>query len=212
MNKRIYPLVCVLLGFALTGWWIIAIMEGKVLLADEWTRKPVEWVAGTPIYSFFRFMTNFGSEFFMYPFTFIMAIILVILYRDWLPGLIFAGGTLSGHLVNKGIKIIVARERPSILAAANAEGFSFPSGHAMITLIAYGLLLYFITKKLRTQKGILIARVILIGMIILIGISRYVINVHYITDILAGYFYGLLLLYALIYLYEKINHLRGRGI
>lgn len=212
MNKRIYLTIGILLGFVLTGWWIFAITGEQSLFVDEWTRKPVELVAGTTLYSFFRFMTHFGSEFFMYPFTIIMTIVLVIIYRDWLPGLIFAGGTLSGHLINKGIKTIVARERPSILAGANAEGFSFPSGHAMITLIAYGLLLYFIVRKLRSQKAIGAARLLLISLIILIGSSRYFINVHYITDIIAGYFYGLLLLYVLIYLYEGINQFRGRRI
>src|SRR5699024_8102366 len=91
MNKRIFSIAGIVLGFILTSWWVLALIGGRDLLLDEWTRKPVELVSDTVLYDFFRFMTQFGSESFMYPFTVVMAIVLIILYRDWLPGLIFAG-------------------------------------------------------------------------------------------------------------------------
>lgn len=210
MRKRIYLFIGLVLGLIVTGWWTYSLAGGDMPYMDQWTRGPVTWVAGTSFYTFFRFVTNFGSEFFMYPFTVIMAILLMIAYRDWFPGVIFAMGTLLGHLVNSWIKTMIARERPSVLAAANAEGFSFPSGHAMVTLIAYGLLMYFIIRKLRSQRSIMAAQIMFIGMILLIGSSRYFINVHYITDILAGFLFGGILLYVLIHVYEWIERRRGQ--
>ncbi|MUV36586.1 Undecaprenyl-diphosphate phosphatase [Lentibacillus sp. JNUCC-1] len=195
----------------LSGIWIAELVSDQVPFIDQWTRGPVEVVASTPVYSFFRFMTNFGSYFFMFPFTIVMAIFLVFMYRDWIQPIFFAGGTLLANLTNKGIKHLVQRERPSILEAANAEGFSFPSGHAMISLVAYGLLMYFIARKIQTKTTAIAVQVTFVLLIGLIGISRYFINVHYLTDVAAGFVFGYLIFLGLTHLYEHIEERRTQS-
>ncbi len=194
---------------AVIGVWIFQIMNERMPYVDKFTRGLVGQLEGTLLYDLFRMMTNLGSEFFLYPFVVITAIVLFIWFKHWLPAVIFAGGTLSSHLVNTFIKSIVTRERPSILVEANAEGYSFPSGHAMISIVCYGLIGYFITKKLKSKAAIRIVQILFSLLIFLIGISRYVINVHYLTDIITGLFLGYLLLSGFIYLYERMNTKRS---
>lgn len=194
---------------AVIGVWIFQIMNERMPYVDKFTRGLVGQLEGTLLYDLFRMMTNLGSEFFLYPFVVITAIVLFIWFKHWLPAVIFAGGTLSSHLVNTFIKSIVTRERPSILVEANAEGYSFPSGHAMISIVCYGLIGYFITNKLKSKAAIRIVQIIFSLLIFLIGISRYVINVHYLTDIITGLFLGYLLLSGFIYLYERMNTKRS---
>src|SRR5699024_3922258 len=81
-------------------------------------------------------------------FTIVMGIFLWWLYDDWFPSFIFSGGTLMSYLLNEMIKLIVVRERPSMNVDAHAIGYSFPSGHAMISMVCYGLFIYFLRKKL----------------------------------------------------------------
>ncbi|GGA73568.1 phosphatase PAP2 family protein [Ornithinibacillus halotolerans] len=191
--------------------WIVKIIRGQVPLIDSWTRALVDTFPDTYIYSFFRVITNLGSESFMYPFVAVVTILLVIGFRDWLPGVVFGLGVFLTHKANNLIKDLVARERPSILEEANAVGESFPSGHAMVPIVCYGLISYFLAKKIKSTRIVLVLQVFFALLVCLIGISRYVINVHYLTDIIAGFVFGFMCLLALIFVYEWVHKLRSRS-
>lgn len=205
LRKRNIMIALFVLSLIAIGIWILEILKGKLPYVDQWTREIVSRFDGTYIYSIFRWMTELGSQSFLIPFIIIMTIILWVLFRDYLPALIFAGGTLISHLINVLIKNMVARERPSVSIAANAEGHSFPSGHAMLSMVCYGLLAYFLSKKITSTKRIFAIELFFALLIFLIGLSRFFINVHYLTDIMAGFFIGFLCLIGLIYLYEFIR-------
>lgn len=190
------------------------IMTGEVPYIDKWTRSFVELVADSNTYIIARWVTELGSESFLIPFTIIMGLILTIVFRDWMSALLFAGGTLMSHLLNMWIKVLVGRERPSIFIEANAEGFSFPSGHSMIPMVCYGFLMYVLVKKISSTTIKIMIQAGFSLLIFLIGISRYIINVHYLTDIIAGFMFGFLILLGLIYVYEysqKRRLLNKRG-
>lgn len=206
VNKRNYIILFLFAVMLLMmGIWIVRIISGSVPYVDQWTRDLVARLDDSWIYTFFRAVTEFGSGHFLVPFTIIMALILWWIFKHWLPALIFSGGTLMSHWFNLLIKGIVERDRPSILEAANAEGHSFPSGHAMISMVCYGLLSYFLVKKLTSYRAIFLTQLFFACVIFLIGISRYFINVHYLTDVVSGFFIGFICLIGLIYLYEFIQ-------
>lgn len=203
-NKTIFLFLFIII-FAVIGLWMYQIMNNRMPYVDIITRDLVGQLETSFLYAPFRMVTNLGSEFFLYPFVSIVAILLLIWFKHWLPPLLFAGGILMSHMINVGIKKMIIRERPSISVGANAEGYSFPSGHAMISMVCYGLLAYFITRKLKSKAAILSVHILFSLLIFLIGISRFVINVHYLTDIIAGFFFGCLLLIGLIYLYAHLR-------
>ena len=209
MRRKNIMIFLFLVIVAVTGIWIIQIMNGGMPYVDTFTRDLVAQLGASFLYEPFLFITHLGSRFFLIPFVTIVSIILALWFRHWLPVVFFAGGTLLSHGLNILIKRLVTRERPSILAEANAVGHSFPSGHAMISMVCYGLLGYFITRKLTAKWAILTVQIISSFIVFLIGISRYVINVHYLTDVLVGFFLGYLLLVGFIYLFQFIWNKRS---
>ncbi|WP_152654891.1 phosphatase PAP2 family protein [Oceanobacillus sp. CFH 90083] len=199
-----------LVAFLLSIVWVIQIRLEVLPYTDQWTREVVTLVHGTGIYDFFRAVTELGSSHVLIPIAVTAAIAVMLLYKRWYPGLLLLGGSLFAHLLNVWIKQLVARERPSISAALNAEGFSFPSGHSMIPMVCYGLMAYLLCKKIRSEKIKLAVQIVLGTLVCLIGISRFFINVHYLTDIVAGFTVGFTLLCLYIRMDREISDLRRR--
>ena len=104
-------------------------------------------------------------------------------------------------LVNQVIKHIIRRPRPNVLRLVEESGYSFPSGHSMVSMAFYGIIIYLVYKNVSNKylKWILI---ILLSLLILsIGFSRIYVGVHYFTDVAGGFLLGLA--YLIIY----INHI-----
>lgn len=188
----------------ITGVWVLQLSQGKMPYLDQITRRFVDSLGQSFLLEPFQLITHLGSSFFLYPFVAIVTILLFIWFKHWLPAFFFGGGIYLTHKVNEVIKLFVTRERPSISVSLNAEGYSFPSGHAMLSIVCYGLLAYFITRQLKSKRLILTVQIACGILILLIGISRYIINVHYLTDVFAGFIIGFLLLIGFIFLYERL--------
>lgn len=202
-EKRSYLLLLFsIFVFGLLINWVIKIVKGAVPYTDQWTKEFVEAMADSHVYTIARWITELGSASFLVPFTIIIGLLLWWTFRDFLPALLFSGGALASHLANVIIKELVARERPRIFIEANAEGYSFPSGHAMLSMVCYGLLAYFMTQIITSKKAKLGIKVIFGVLIFLIGVSRVIINVHYLTDVIIGFVLGFLCLIGLIYTYK----------
>jgi membrane-associated phospholipid phosphatase len=107
-------------------------------------------------------------------------------------------------ILNEGMKLLFSRPRPTLWPSLLHETtFGFPSGHALGSIVLYGLLAYFYASyRPHHAKGIYLLAAILIG---LIGFSRLYLGVHYPTDIIAGYITGWLWLIACIELLKAIT-------
>src|SRR5215213_4128419 len=103
------------------------------------------------------------------------------------------------------LKGLFDRERPSVPLLFHAKGLSFPSGHALMSVTFYGLVIYMIFKGVKNPslKWTLISLLILL--IIIIGSSRVYLRVHYATDVIAGYCIGFLWLVFTVWLLNKIE-------
>ncbi len=150
------------------------------------------------ITEFFKIITKLGTT----KICFIIGIILVIIFRKkiylWLPIT-----TVIIKIMNVFIKLLINRPRPNVMRLVYEKETSFPSGHAMLSITLYGLLIYFIYSKIskNSVKWILITG--LSSIILLIGISRIYLGVHYATDIIGGYLLGM------IYLVIITNYMKG---
>lgn len=188
---------------AVIWWWLRAILAGELPWIDAVTRGFTEEITGTFMYDIFRWLTIFGSKPFMIPFVISMAIVIWGIYRKLRPALTFGLVILGTHIANKSIKVLAARERPQMSALLDAKGYSFPSGHAMVSLVSYGLLAYFLGRLIRTRFRAFLVYCSFILFAILIGFSRFIVNVHYPTDILTGFMLGSLVLYGTICIYKR---------
>lgn len=121
----------------------------------------------------------------------ILVALFYALRREWLHTVLLIVAVVGGELLNAILKNIFVRPRPiftdPIVNAANA---SFPSGHAMQSLILYGLLTYFALQSIPIawkRSALIIGAAMLI---LLIGFSRLYLGVHYFSDVIGGYTAG----------------------
>jgi membrane-associated phospholipid phosphatase len=95
--------------------------------------------------------------------------------------------TLSGALLNRILKAIFERSRPlHDHGLTTADGWSFPSGHASGSMLVYGLLAYVVVRNTPPAWHIPVA-LTGIAFVIFVGSSRVFLQVHYLSDVLAGY-------------------------
>lgn len=112
--------------------------------------------------------------------------------------------------MNQLVKFFFRRPRPTHVDHLIVQGgYSFPSGHAMGSIITYGALLFLIIRASKSWKPVIIASLTLIPLIGLIGISRVYLGVHYPSDIIGGYSLGLAVLSLSIGLYSASLQNKG---
>lgn len=117
--------------------------------------------------------------------------------RDWINLTGWFAAFAGAAVLSVVLKNAIHRPRP--IGAARfltGESFSFPSGHAMGSLIGYGMLAYLLVVRIQSKRlgvGILGLAFVLI---IAIGVSRLYLGVHYFSDVVGGYAAGLLWLSA----------------
>ncbi len=130
-----------------------------------------------------KLITNFGGALVLIGTT----IILVISIKNRRIGLsIIANlGIVTG--LNIVLKQIVQRPRPTEYRIVNETGYSFPSGHSMVSMAFYGFLIYLIYKYVKNQYLKIGLITFLSILIISIGISRIYLGVHYTSDVMAGF-------------------------
>ena len=106
-------------------------------------------------------------------------------------------------VINQAIKHIVRRPRPNVLRLVEEDGYSFPSGHSMVSMAFYGIIIYLVYKNV-TNKYLKWNLITLLSLLILsIGFSRIYVGVHYFTDVVGGFLLGLAYLIIYINIYNK---------
>lgn len=124
----------------------------------------------------------------------------------WRHGLIGAVTIGLASIANSSMKLAIARERPELLEPIIVErGFSFPSGHSALGMVAYGVLAVLVSRSrlpLDVRRAVISGLVVLIG---LIGISRIWLGVHYPTDVLAGWAAGAVIVLAYATLTRRVS-------
>lgn len=113
----------------------------------------------------------------------------LLLRRHWQLALAWAVALLGIVPVNGSLKALFHRARPLHDHGFIIEpGWSFPSGHAFGAVVFYGMLAYVLLRlSPRYHRAIIGAAILLIGVV---GISRILLQVHYLSDVLAGYAAG----------------------
>ena len=97
---------------------------------------------------------------------------------------------VSSLVLNTILKGIFARERPNILRLVSENYYSFPSGHAMVNMALYSILIIYAYKLIKNKKIRYTIYTVLIALILVIGFTRIYLGVHYAGDIIGGWLMG----------------------
>ena len=152
-----------------------------------------------------KFITNFGGAIFLIGLT----VLLSILIKNKKIGLsIFANLVIITGL-NQLLKRILQRPRPTEFRIVEETGYSFPSGHSMVSMAFYGYLIYLIYKYVK-NKYIKWSLIVLLSCLIVgIGTSRIYLGVHYTSDVLGGFLISVS--YLVIYISAVNRFLIGKN-
>ena len=116
-------------------------------------------------------------------------------YAD--TAMVFGGLFVIG--IGHGLKILVDRPRPEYQLVDSLHfGLSFPSGHTLLAVIMGGLLVYLVgiwVKPLLARRAIQVG---LIFTVIVMGASRVYLGVHWPSDVIGSYMFGVMALVGLI--------------
>ncbi len=124
-------------------------------------------------------------------------------------GLFLAVSGLDCTIINYFVKICIRRDRPDGLRLITQGGYSFPSGHAMISICVYGYLMYYVFHHIKNKVLKYSVSFLLFVVILSIGVSRIYVGVHFASDVLAGYLLALSYLLLLFYVMERFYIKRG---
>jgi membrane-associated phospholipid phosphatase len=97
---------------------------------------------------------------------------------------------MSSLLLMSALKNFFGRERPLIPLLEPARGLSFPSGHALMSMTFYGMLIYITWHSVKDPRTKWTLIGLLFLLILAIGFSRIYLRVHYTSDVLAGFAMG----------------------
>ena len=162
--------------------------------------------------SIMLFITFLGSYAFMVPaWLLVFGFNLFIRKNKWyfIVTVIIAVSNLA---MMRGLKYFFNRPRPLIPLLKEVPGLSFPSGHAYMGVIFYGLLIYFVYNDVRNKYLKWIFIFLLAILAFLVGFSRVYLRVHYASDVLAGFCFGVLSLTILLWLLKQIKKYNAKKI
>lgn len=118
---------------------------------------------------------------------------------------------LGSWLMNELLKWVFHRSRPEMLRLVKATGYSFPSGHAMVSFAFYGMLAYLMWINIDNRKVRYSFTFLFLFLVFAIGISRIYLGVHYPSDVLAGFAAGVFWLVGCIIGLQAIRYYKANN-
>ncbi len=151
---------------------------------------------------FFSFL---GSHKFLIPANLLLIFFFLFsLHQSWFSIRVITIA-LSSLVLMFLLKYLFQRKRPLSPLLKAARGLSFPSGHAIISVTFYGLLLHISWNLLETGLLRWVIAVLLITIILFIGYSRIYLRVHYASDVISGFIIGVLWLLISLWVLDNLE-------
>ena len=120
-------------------------------------------------------------------------LVLFFVFKRWWPSLVtLIVAVPGGMLLNEWLKVIVHRHRPFVDGPfVDWSGYSFASGHTIGATLLYGQLALFIVPAIKSRRWRRLTVATAMLFVLLVGFSRIALGAHYLTDVLAGIFFGM---------------------
>lgn len=199
MKRYFYPLGAV--TFCASLLVIAGILTDSVTRIDDFGEKMI-----APL-DFLRIFDFIGNQLFLGIVSILTVLFLWFRRNNYIGMVLLLIAVAGGNVLSKWIKNWIERDRPA--AEHIPDSFGFPSGHAMVSLIAAIIIVFLISEQVfsRTKKVILYS--IAITLSILTGLSRLASEAHYFTDVIGGWLLGFTYAIFCLLVYEWLLKRRG---
>jgi membrane-associated phospholipid phosphatase len=175
------------------GLWAFGAVAEEVSEGDTgFDDRLARWLhahATDPLTTFFKAVTELGNGIVLAGVAAIAAYLLAR-RRLFADALLMVLAYCGAEVLSYALKLGFHRDRPFFTdPLATVNTYSFPSGHATVSLATYGALAFVLARRVRGRArfAILGAAALLIS---LIGFSRLYLGVHFLSDVIAGYSAG----------------------
>jgi membrane-associated phospholipid phosphatase len=197
-----------LAGFVMGDWSPLRALDGRISIAmHDWALRNPFWSDAMIVWSWIFSPTGLR----------LAALVLVI----WLIrarhahrlAVWVAVTTAAGGIVAALLKLVVERDRPEFLdPVARATGYAFPSGHAanaaLVATVFLLVLLPFTRGRPRRRAALWTAAIVVT---LVTGLARIVIGVHWTSDVLAGWLFGVAVVAATTIAFRGVRRRRPAG-
>jgi len=156
-------------------------------------------------------ITFLGNHQFLIPAN-LLLIAFFIYLKKHKDALLVAVVALSSLGLMSLLKNLVQRYRPSSPLVDGITNFSFPSGHALMSVAFYGLLSFYAIKMITNPVIKVSILLLLFAIMLLIGFSRIYLRVHYTTDVIAGFSIGICWMLFCFWLLNKTTKPGNQGL
>lgn len=135
--------------------------------------------------NFMNFITFLGKHDALIPLNILLIGYFLYKKKKWFAVRVTALA-LSSLLLKFILKLFFQRARPDIPVIEKVSGLSFPSGHALIGVVFYGLVIFVIWHEVKQRWLKILLTIFFVMLILLIAFSRVYLRVHYASDVIAG--------------------------
>lgn len=186
-----------LLTLSVASLWFFLRISKKIVNSESITRWDI-WVQWH-IIVFWNPLLNKIAIFITHAWgPFVLSILSIFLFgflaykKRWNQSLIVLFSISGWWILQYFIKLLIQRPRPENALIVIPNNYSFPSGHAIMAVIFFLLLIYIFKDEMKTSKIRIFFIILNIFAFLFIGLSRIYLNVHWMSDVLAGFVLGII--------------------
>lgn len=186
-KNLVINLSVMILSYLIFGGFLLGILQ-----KSSWINRYDQLIYGwlKPLHphatSFFTLYTKLGNPLVVSTLS-LLIFFALILRNHWRWGVFLGINMVLGNAINHAIKSAVQRPRPTLPHLVYETGYSFPSGHATTAILLFGTLLLIGHYTIPSQNLRRFWMGAMVFLLLLLGISRLYVQVHYPSDVTAGF-------------------------
>ena len=190
---------------------LFCLLSSLVYFCPRLTECDVKIVQGIQgLFSFIPLeVANFVSDFYYKTMYYLWGIVFIYMVakKDFVSLIFYILFVKLFVLTKEFFKMVIARPRPPIelQLLVHPAGWSYPSGHSLLNMVFFGILAYLIKKHVENVilKNILISLCVL--WILFVGLSRILLGVHHLTDVVGGFLLASVAICLFIFVDKNLN-------
>lgn len=197
-------------------WLLAKIMEDvvtgeQIVMADQWALSAIHYFRTPPVTAVMRVAERIDGSV-----EIAAASLLVFLYLFVKKNGGYAAGLLTGILgaavLGSALRSIFRRlvEQAGGVLPVEPAGYALPSGHALVSVVFYGMVAYFLVRESRSWRRQVFTSLLAVFLVLIAGFARIYLQYALVTEVLAGYAGGLLWLTVCVTGLEVYRKMAGR--